>query len=86
MIRERKTVVKISSRLCHFSGIVNTFSSPSTIFMAGNAIKTSITIEKTRVSTSSSIFIVPHNSHEESVALLVSEVGVLLVLYCCYRE
>jgi len=57
MIRESKTVVKISSRLCHFSGIVNTFSSPSTIFMAGNAINTSITMEKTSVSMTFSMLI-----------------------------
>jgi len=59
MSKERKIVVKIRSRLCHFSGISIFVSANSTIFMAGKAIKTSITIEKTRVSTIFNMIYIP---------------------------
>jgi len=64
MIIESKIVTKTTIMLCHLSEIVINFSSPSTIFIAGNAMKTSITIEKTRVSIMLSNFNVPHNSYE----------------------
>jgi len=49
MQSERNTVVNIRNALCHFSGTVILLSTHSTIFIAGKAIKTSITMEKTSV-------------------------------------
>ncbi len=64
MRSESKIVTETTMILRHlFESGIN-FSMPSTIFMAGNAINTSITMAKTRVSTRLSNFNVPHNSYE----------------------
>jgi len=59
MQSERKTVVTIKNGLCHFSGTVILLSTHSTIFIAGKAIKTSITTENTRVKTILSMIYIP---------------------------
>ena len=51
MSSESKTVTKTTMILRHLSESDMNFSNPSTIFIAGNAINTSMTMEKTRVST-----------------------------------
>lgn len=85
MVRERSIVVMISRGLCHFSAITILCSIQSMIFMAGKAIKTSITTEKTSVITISVIFI-SHNSDEQNLSLLWSEGGVMRVgNYYCLR-
>ena len=55
--RERKMVMRICNMLCEVSESAFFVSIHSTIFIAGKAIKTSITIEKTSVNTISSILI-----------------------------
>lgn len=76
-------VVKIRNGLCHFSGTDILLSTHSTIFMAGKAIKTSITMLKTSVKTMFSIFIF-RKTDEQTASLLVRLEEVLpAVNRCC---
>lgn len=85
MSKERTIVVKIRSRLCHFGGIGSIFSANSTIFMAGKAMKTSITMEKTSVNTISSMFIF-HSIGVQSLSLLWFEEEEMKFVCRCYLE
>jgi len=71
--RERSIVINISKNVCVFSEIVNFFSIKSTIFIAGKAMNTSITSEKTRVNTISNMIIVRNNYVQKLVLLLFEE-------------
>jgi len=57
--KERRIVVEISRGLYHFWGMAIFCSIHSTIFIAGKAIKISITILNTSVMTISVIFYIP---------------------------
>jgi len=57
--KERNTVIKSCKTVCCRSERGIFVSSHSTIFMAGNAIKTSITIEKTSVRIIFSMVYIP---------------------------
>jgi len=83
MRRERKMVVIIRARLRHLSGIGITRSMPSTIFIAGYAIKTNITTEKTRISTIFNIFSVFRSIFQQKAILQGFEaLGSLFVSPC----
>jgi len=86
MRRERKIVVMISARLCHLSGMGITFSIPSTIFIAGYAIKTNITTEKTRMSTIFNMSILSHNIVQQKEVLQVLVALMYLVAYHYYLK